>query len=55
MKFKKNQCFKLHGFSDGDCGGSVDDMKNTFEYCFSLDSGIFCGALRNKRQLHNPL
>ena len=49
VKFKKNQCFKLQGFSNSDWRGSVDDTKKTSRYCFSLGSGIFCGALRSMR------
>jgi hypothetical protein len=41
VKFKYCQNFKLLGFSDSDWGGSVDDMKSTSGYCFSLGSGVF--------------
>ena len=34
----KSQNFMLLGFSDSDWGGSVDDMKSTSGYCFSLGS-----------------
>lgn len=42
--FKHNQEFSLHGFSDSDWGGSIDDMKSTSGYCFTLGSGIFSWA-----------
>ena len=32
---------KLFGYSDSDWGGSLDDMKSTSGYCFSLGLGIF--------------
>lgn len=41
VKFEKNQRFKLHGFSDSDWGRSIDDMRSTSGYCFSLGSSIF--------------
>jgi len=41
VKFEKCQEFKLYGFSDSDQVGSVDDMKSTSGYCFSLGSGVF--------------
>lgn len=41
VKFEKCENFKLYGFSDSDWAGSVDDMKSTSGYCFSLGSGVF--------------
>ncbi|XP_059306525.1 secreted RxLR effector protein 161-like [Lycium ferocissimum] len=41
VKFSKSQNFKLQGYSDSDWAGSVDDMKSTSGYCFSLGSGCF--------------
>ena len=41
VKFQKSQNMKLFGYSDSDWGGSLDDMKSTSGYCFSLGSGIF--------------
>jgi len=32
---------KFVGYSDIDWGGSLEDMKSTSGYCFSLGSGIF--------------
>ena len=32
---------KLIGYTDSDWAGSVDDMKSTLGYAFSLGSGIF--------------
>lgn len=41
VKFEKSEELKLLGFSDSDWGGSVDDMKSTSGYCFSIGSGVF--------------
>ncbi|RVW50760.1 Retrovirus-related Pol polyprotein from transposon RE1 [Vitis vinifera] len=41
VKFQKIPNMKLFGYSDSDWGGSLDDMKSTSGYCFSLGSGSF--------------
>jgi hypothetical protein len=41
VKYDKCQSFKLHGFSDSDWAGSIEDMKSTSGYCFNLGSGVF--------------
>ena len=41
VKFQKIPNMKLFGYSDSDWGGSLDDMKSTSRYCFSLGSGSF--------------
>lgn len=41
IKYGKTQNFKLHGYSDSDWAGSIDDMKSTSGYCFSFGSGCF--------------
>ncbi|XP_068480940.1 secreted RxLR effector protein 161-like [Phaseolus vulgaris] len=41
VKFLKQKEMKLIGFSDNDWGGSIDDMKSTSGYCFSLGSEMF--------------
>jgi len=41
IKFEKCQEFKSYGFSDSDWAGSIDDMKSTSGYCFTLGSGMF--------------
>nr|KYP33365.1 hypothetical protein KK1_045787 [Cajanus cajan] len=40
--------FNFHGFSDSDWGGSLDDMKNTSSYSFTLGSGMFSWASRKQ-------
>jgi len=41
VKFLKCQELRLHGFSDSDWGGFIDDMKSTFGFCFNLGSTLF--------------
>ncbi|XP_014500724.1 uncharacterized protein LOC106761666 [Vigna radiata var. radiata] len=41
VKYYKVQNFKLFGFSGSDWAGSLDDMKSTSGYCFSMGSGVF--------------
>ncbi|XP_022889020.1 uncharacterized protein LOC111404445 [Olea europaea var. sylvestris] len=40
LKFTKSKEFKLVGFSDSDWRGSIDDMRSTSGYCFTLGSGV---------------
>jgi len=41
VKYESCQNFKLCGFSDSDWAGSIDDMKSTSGYCFSIGSEVF--------------
>ena len=41
IKFTRSKEFKLVGFSDSDWGGSIDDLRSTSGYCFTLGSGVF--------------
>ncbi|XP_017420309.1 uncharacterized mitochondrial protein AtMg00810-like [Vigna angularis] len=41
VKYYKVQNFKLFRFFDSDWAGSLDDMKSTSGYCFSMGSGVF--------------
>ncbi|XP_062093754.1 secreted RxLR effector protein 161-like [Humulus lupulus] len=41
IKFTRSKEFKLLGFSDSDWGGSIDDMKSTSGYFFTLGSRVF--------------
>ncbi|PKI56116.1 hypothetical protein CRG98_023470 [Punica granatum] len=41
VKFCESDQFNLHGYSDSDWAGSMDDMKSTSGYCFSLGSACF--------------
>ena len=40
IKYAKTYQFQMVGFSDSDWTGSVDDMKSTIGFCFSLGSGV---------------
>ncbi|KAG6510505.1 hypothetical protein ZIOFF_028529 [Zingiber officinale] len=41
MRYRRSNKFELYGFSDSDWACSVDDMKSTSGYCFSLGSACF--------------
>jgi len=41
IKFTRSKEFKLVGFSDSDCEGSIDDLRSTSGYCFTLGYGVF--------------
>ncbi|RVX02815.1 Retrovirus-related Pol polyprotein from transposon TNT 1-94 [Vitis vinifera] len=41
IKYSYYQNFKLHGYSDSDWAGSIDDMRSTTGFCFNFGSGIF--------------
>ncbi|KAL0379752.1 UNVERIFIED_CONTAM: Retrovirus-related Pol polyprotein from transposon RE2 [Sesamum angustifolium] len=51
--YKSTNDAKLVGYTDSDWTGSVDDMKSTSGYTFSLGSGIFSWASKNKLLWHN--
>ncbi|XP_038902363.1 secreted RxLR effector protein 161-like [Benincasa hispida] len=40
IKFTSSKEFKLIGFSDSDWGSSIDDMRSTSDYCFTLGSSV---------------
>ena len=48
IKYTRNKEFKLPKYSDSDWGGSIDDLKSSFGYCFSLGSGIFHGTKKQE-------
>ena len=41
LRFCQVKNFTLHGYSDSDWVGCVDDMRSTLGYCFSFGSAIF--------------
>lgn len=41
VKFTRNKEFKPTGFSNSNKRGSINDMKNTSGYCFTLRSSVF--------------
>ncbi|KAL0364919.1 UNVERIFIED_CONTAM: Retrovirus-related Pol polyprotein from transposon TNT 1-94 [Sesamum angustifolium] len=46
--YKSTNDAKLVGYTDSDWAGSVDDMKSTSGYTFSLGSGIFTWAFKKQ-------
>ncbi|KAK4398009.1 Retrovirus-related Pol polyprotein from transposon RE1 [Sesamum angolense] len=46
--YKSTNDAKLVGYTDSDWAGSVDDMKNTSGYIFSLGTGIFSWASKKQ-------
>ncbi|KAL0536061.1 hypothetical protein IC582_024993 [Cucumis melo] len=48
VKFTRGKEFKLIGFSDSDWGGSIDDMRSTLGYCFTLGSGVFSSSSKKQ-------
>ncbi|KAK4390397.1 Secreted RxLR effector protein [Sesamum angolense] len=46
--YKPTNDAKLVGYTDSDWAGSVDDMKSTSDYTFSLGSGIFSWASKKQ-------
>ncbi|KAK4394763.1 Retrovirus-related Pol polyprotein from transposon RE1 [Sesamum angolense] len=46
--YKSTNDAKLLGYTDSDWAGSVDDMKSTSGYTFSLGSGIFSWASKKQ-------
>ena len=41
LRFCQVKNFTLHGYSDSDWAGCIDDMRSTSGYCFSFGSAIF--------------
>jgi len=48
VKFLKHREFKIIDFSNNDWGSSIDDMKSTPRYCFSLGPRMFSWSLKKK-------
>ncbi|KAK2966883.1 hypothetical protein RJ640_028893 [Escallonia rubra] len=49
IMYKKNEKLQLSGFCDIDWAGSVDDMRSTSGYAFSLGSGMFSWASKKQQ------
>lgn len=41
LQLKKTSELSFYGYSDSDWAGSIEDMKSTSGYCFTLGSGMF--------------
>ncbi|KAG8481269.1 hypothetical protein CXB51_026034 [Gossypium anomalum] len=48
VMFKKENELKLTGYSDSDWTGSVDNMKSTSGYFFTLGSNVFCWSSKKQ-------
>ncbi|XP_040957893.1 secreted RxLR effector protein 161-like [Gossypium hirsutum] len=48
MMFTKVDSMKLLGYADSDWAGSIDDMKSTSRYLFTLGSTIFCWSSKKQ-------
>ncbi|RVW91874.1 Retrovirus-related Pol polyprotein from transposon RE1 [Vitis vinifera] len=46
--YLKIEGVKLDGYADGDWAGSIDDMKSTSGYVFTIDSGVICWNSRKQ-------
>ncbi|KAG8473238.1 hypothetical protein CXB51_035235 [Gossypium anomalum] len=49
VKFERAEELKLVGYSDSDWAGSVDDMKSTSGYFFTLGSGFFSWSSKKQQ------
>ncbi|KAG8489996.1 hypothetical protein CXB51_015379 [Gossypium anomalum] len=49
VKFDKGKKLKLTGYSNSDWAGSIDDMKSTSGYFFTLSSGVFCWCSKKQQ------
>ncbi|KAK5786860.1 hypothetical protein PVK06_041506 [Gossypium arboreum] len=48
VKFEKGKELQLIGYSDSDWAGSVDDMKSTSGYFFTIGLGVFCWSSKKQ-------
>ncbi|KAK5819012.1 hypothetical protein PVK06_023968 [Gossypium arboreum] len=49
VKFERAKELKLVGYSDSDWAGSVNDMKSTSGYLFTLGSGVFSWSSKKQQ------
>ncbi|KAK5839324.1 hypothetical protein PVK06_008101 [Gossypium arboreum] len=49
VKFERAEELKLVGYLDSDWAGSVDDMKSTLGYFFTLGSGVFSWSSKKQQ------
>ncbi|RVW21204.1 Retrovirus-related Pol polyprotein from transposon RE2 [Vitis vinifera] len=55
IKFSQVKNFILHGYSDSDWVGCVDDMRSTSGYCFSFGSSIFSWSTKKQEVMAQPM
>ena len=48
VRFVQVKNFNLHGYSDSDWAGCVDDMRSTLGYCFSIGYGGFSWCFKKQ-------
>ncbi|KAG8476415.1 hypothetical protein CXB51_033365 [Gossypium anomalum] len=48
MLYSKAESLRLVGYTDSDWAGSMDDMKSTLGYVFTLGSAIFCWSSKKQ-------
>ncbi|KAM1349822.1 hypothetical protein EV1_003832 [Malus domestica] len=51
IMYERNVKPKLYGFCDSDWGGSVDDLKSTSGYTFTLGTGVFSWASKKQKSV----
>lgn len=51
VMFESGKELKLEGYSDSDWAGSLDDMKSTSGYLFTLGSGMFCWSSKKQQTI----
>jgi hypothetical protein len=51
IMYERNVEPKLFGFCDSDWGGSVDDLKSTSGYTFTLGTGVFSWASNKQKSV----
>jgi hypothetical protein len=49
LRYASNNEVKLHGFTDSDWVGSVEDRKSTYGLCFSLGYAMISWASRKQK------
>ncbi|KAG6521479.1 hypothetical protein ZIOFF_018600 [Zingiber officinale] len=49
MRYRRSNKFELYGFSDSDWVGSVNGMKSTSGYCFSVGSACFSWCSKKQK------
>jgi hypothetical protein len=54
IKFSQVGKFNLHGYSDSDWAGNIDDMRSTSGYCFSFGSGVFSWSSKKQEIVAQP-
>ncbi|XP_068343981.1 uncharacterized mitochondrial protein AtMg00810-like [Pyrus communis] len=51
IMYESNVESKLYGLCDSDWGGSVDDLKSTFGYTFTLGTGVFSWPSKKQKSV----